>query len=44
MLTWNSKKAIIVGGLAATEGGKSKERRTGGACRNAGKSARMEKM
>ena len=41
--TWNSKKAMIVGGVAATEGGKSKERRTGGECKKAGKSAKIAK-
>lgn len=39
--TWKIKNAIIVGGLAATLAGKSKERRTGGACKKAGNSARI---
>ena len=41
--TWKIKNAIIVGGLAATLAGKSKERRTGGACKKAGNRAKMVK-
>jgi hypothetical protein len=36
--------AIMVGGRAATLFGKSNERRRGGACKNAGKRARMVNM
>ena len=42
--TWKSINAIMVGGRAATLLGKSNERRRGGACRKAGKSARMVKI
>ena len=35
---------MIGGGRAATDSGKPKERRSGGALRKAGKSARMVKM
>lgn len=41
--TWNSKNAIIVGGCADTSFGKPKERSMGGACKNAGKRARIVK-
>jgi hypothetical protein len=37
-------KAMMVGGRAATLLGKSNDRRTGGAWRNAGKTARTLKM
>ena len=40
---WNSKNAMIVGGCAATSFEKSNERRSGGACMKAGKSARIVK-
>ena len=42
--TWYSKNAMIVGGRAATSAGKSNARRSGGAWRKAGKSARIVKM
>jgi hypothetical protein len=42
--TWNSIKAMIVGGRAATLFEKLNERSKGGACRNAGKKARIVKM
>lgn len=40
--TWKRRNATMVGGRAATAAGKSNARSTGGAWRNAGKSARME--
>jgi hypothetical protein len=42
--TWKRRKAIMVGGCVATCSGKSKERKTGGACRKAGNKARIAKM
>ena len=42
--TWKSKNARMVGGCAETAFGKSNARSRGGACMNAGKSARIVKM
>jgi hypothetical protein len=42
--TWKRRKAIMVGGWIATYSGKSKERKTGGACKKAGNRARRVKM
>lgn len=41
--TWKRRKAMIVGGWAATSLEKSNARRKGGACMKAGKSARIVK-
>jgi len=40
-ISWDSKNATIGGGFFETEEGKSNTIRKGGACRNAGKRARI---